>query len=696
MEHRTMAATMVLAFLMIGVYSAPSQLGASSGSGPAPSGGVAGTSVPAAHMGLNTASPVPSTTFPRTVLLETFTGVWCPHCPAETQALYDLDHKVSHSVIAISELHVCGFAPPKPCYDNYVAPDNTSYTRGSFYSVCGYPDVFVDGNDGPPVASKGGLDQLCGAGNSAPQMEATYNNSIANASVYPGNVSISESAHVIPGNVTAQVNITSGITGSYNAVVYLVEYIGKVGVNNGGGPHSIGWVVRETLRNHPLALTAGQTTEINATGPMISGWNQQNFSVVSFVQDNATPRTVENANMAPVTTELTSITLSQSQATSGTATKVTIRVLNSSTGSPLSNAVVNLSSSLGGVFTPASGLTALDGTFTSQYTAPNVTVTESATISAQVTATNYTLGIGSADMAINPIIPSSIPTGLTVTPALGEVALNWTVPPSGSTGISYHVYRSSSQGGTYTQVGVTTLLNYVDLSVSPGQGYWYEVNSHGGLGFSANTSAISATPVTAVTQGLPLFDGWWFAVDSMNFTSSTNASMTIYLPEGIYFYTYGPGAYGFVTTEPSSPVSVVDTPISVTVVFQPLFATLTGKVTPASATVTLDGTAISVVDGSFLQLLVAGSYTVNVTASGYSPSTNSVILTAGNTTTLNVALHPLPTTGGPVTASNNGGLSGDEMVAIIGVVAAVGVAAVLGGFMIVSGRGKRGQPPMGK
>jgi len=84
-------------------------------------------------------------------------------------------------------------------------------------------------------------------------------------------------------------------------------------------------------------------------------------------------------------------------------------------------------------------------------------------------------------------------------------------------------------------------------------------------------------------------------------------------------------------------------------------ATLTGTVTDAvtgdpiaGATVTavgeIDRTATTDDNGVYNLLLIAGSFDVTAEAYGYAPETTTVDLVAGETTTLDVALDPLPTT----------------------------------------------------
>ncbi|MCI4333428.1 MAG: fibronectin type III domain-containing protein, partial [Thermoplasmata archaeon] len=546
MKKSSVVASLFLTFVMVGVLFLPIHAGAST----APNAPVTVSVSNSAH-GLATASVAPSTpapaiTFPRTVVVETFTGVWCPHCPAESQALYGFDKNTSHNVLNIAELHVCYTS--SACYENYVPPDGTSTDRGTFYNVCGFPDVFFDG-----------VRSVCGATNSQSQMATWYQQNITTAAAFPGNVSIAESATFLSGNVTTNANITSGITGSYNVVSYLLEYIGKTNVSNGNGPHDLGNVVRETLRNHPVNLTAGATTEVNEVGAVLPAWNQNNLSVVTIVQQNST-KIVENANMVSVSTLATSVIASPTTVGSGGNSTVTVHVTNVSTGSPVSGASVTLTSPADGFFTPASGATAADGTFTSVFTAPLVSSTVSVEIAVAASAAGL-VGFATTTITVTPLVPPSQPTGLTVTPGVGQVTLNWTAPATGGGGVTYVVYDATASIGPFTEVNVTTGTVYVVTGLLAGHSYWYKVEAMDAGGYSPETSAISANAVTGAVHNLPASAGWWVSIDSMNFSSATSAPLVLYLPDGVYEYTYGTEYYARVAANAApAPVTVSGAP----------------------------------------------------------------------------------------------------------------------------------------
>jgi hypothetical protein len=674
MEKSRIAATLALAFIIVALLSVPTQMGGSVRNAPSVSAPLASLSAAPVHVSAAHATPAASG-FPRTVLIETFTGVWCPHCPAETAALHSIDGLNSRSMVDIGELHVCAFAAGSgPCLDNYVTPDNTSYTRGTFYGVCGYPDVFFDG-----------LHDACGASNSVPQTEAIYNGSISNASMYPGNVSISQTATVDGSMVVQHGEILSAVTGTYNVITYLLEYIDKMNVNNGGGPHDIDNVVRSTLANHPVTLTAGETTPISASGLLDSTWNSLNFSVVSFVQQNST-KIVQNANWVPVTTLTTAVVSNTTTLFSHGAATVSIHVANSTTGTSLVGATVNLTVTGGGTLSAMTGVTDVNGNLSLSYQAPTVTSSTNVVITASIWQPGYTAGSGSVSLTVNPILVPLVPTGLTVGPSNAQVSLNWTVPGSGGTGVMYHLFRASAASGPFTELVGQYSTGYIDTTVVAGHSYWYKVCAQNTAGFSTNTSAIAATSVTVLTQGLAPYVGWWILIDSTNFTSATNGSLPLYLPNGYYAYQYGPHTYAYLAPTATGSVNINGNAVVVTAAFAPRYAGLKGTVSPADATVTVNGTAVTVSSGAFVDSLVAGTYVLNVSASGYTSNVTTIVLTPGNIS--NVAITLVGGPGGSTSTSGSGGAglsSADWIVLGVGVVA---VAAVIGLAMMFSGRGK--------
>jgi len=90
--------------------------------------------------------------------------------------------------------------------------------------------------------------------------------------------------------------------------------------------------------------------------------------------------------------------------------------------------------------------------------------------------------------------PPPIPTGLTATAGDKQVALTW----NASTGAtSYHVKRSTTSGGPYSQIAVPTTNNYTDSGLTNGTTYYYVVSALNANGESGNSSQASAIPVAS-------------------------------------------------------------------------------------------------------------------------------------------------------------------------------------------------------
>jgi hypothetical protein len=620
-------------------------------------------------------------TFPRTVLIETFTGVWCPHCPTETQALWNIDDQYNKSVLSIAELHSCVPETGYPCDDNYVAADGTQAKRAVFYNICGYPDVYVDGLYG-----------ICG-GYPVADLTAWYTQNISKQSAIPGNVSVADTGWISSQGVSASVAITSGLTGTYNEVTYLLEYIDKLNVTVGSGPHDIAWVVRATLHNHPVNLTAGQTTDLNLTGALNASWNPRNLSVVSFVQDNST-KIIENANFSRVTNLFTDVTASSKNVDGGNQTNIVVHVTNSTTGAALDGATVTLSSSAGGTFSPASGVTLPDGTFSAAFTTPKPTAQIADIVTAQVSDANYTPGSASTTIVVNPLYPPPPPTQLGVTPGVGEVTLNWTAP-SGGGAISYSVFTASSSAGPYTLLVSTTTTGLVDSGLLAGQTVWFEVAAKNTVGLSPLTAPAEATSVSINAVGLASSDGWWISVGTQNFTSQSASTQVLFMPAGDYSYTFGTTDYAYQPTNApaSGSFTVGLTPQTLSLTFSEKLATLVGTVDPTSATVLFDGTPVEVQQGSFSVSVKAGTYFVNTTSTGYTTNSTTVVLLPGQVYTLNVSLTPLPSTstpsGGNGGGSAFGGVGGSTFWIGIGLVIVV-AGAVLGMVALRARRRVRG------
>ena len=86
------------------------------------------------------------------------------------------------------------------------------------------------------------------------------------------------------------------------------------------------------------------------------------------------------------------------------------------------------------------------------------------------------------------------PTGVAAAPGNAQVVVTWNTS-TGAT--SYHVKRSTTSGGPYTQVGAPTTTSYTDTGLTDGTAYYYVVSAVNSAGESANSSEVNATPVAS-------------------------------------------------------------------------------------------------------------------------------------------------------------------------------------------------------
>jgi len=85
-------------------------------------------------------------TFPRTTLLELFTGTWCGNCPGAEGSVHRLLQEYSLNQLAVVEYH---------SRDNYTPIDSLHDDRKEFYDVVGYPQAWFSGEN----STLGGSDE---------------------------------------------------------------------------------------------------------------------------------------------------------------------------------------------------------------------------------------------------------------------------------------------------------------------------------------------------------------------------------------------------------------------------------------------------------------------------------------------------------------------------------------------------------
>lgn len=185
-----------------------------------------------------------------------------------------------------------------------------------------------------------------------------------------------------------------------------------------------------------------------------------------------------------------------------------------------SSSEIVLMSLYGGTFTYQSSM-GVTGATTGSFDANNTWVS---TGSVTYTSTSVTLTAGQTVRLTytgGPGIPSA-PTGLSATAGDTQVSLSWSASGSAT---SYNVKESTSSSGPYTTIGTVSGTTFTATGLTNSTSYYFEVSAVNSAGESANSSAVSATPV--VTGPAPTLVGLGAATaDSIAITPPLPANIS--------------------------------------------------------------------------------------------------------------------------------------------------------------------------
>ena len=249
-------------------------------------------------------------------------------------------------------------------------------------------------------------------------------------------------------------------------------------------------VKRSTTRGGPYTLIGTPTAPKYNDSGLTNG--KRYFYVVSAANPSA-----ESANSAEVWASPNAPPAVPTEVTASPGNAQVILTWNASVGATLYH--VKRSTTNGGPYTQIGAPTA------AKYT--DTGVTNGTPYFYVVSAVNAGgESANSAQVSATPVAPPATPTGLTPSPGNAQVALSW----NASTGATlYHVKRSTTNGGPYTQVGAPTAPKYTDTGLTNGTPYVYVVSAVNAGGESANSAQVSATPnvVPAAPTGLSASPG---------------------------------------------------------------------------------------------------------------------------------------------------------------------------------------------
>ena len=142
----------------------------------------------------------------------------------------------------------------------------------------------------------------------------------------------------------------------------------------------------------------------------------------------------------------------------------------------------------------------------------HIVATGTATITAsQAGNENYTAA-STVSQTLN-VTTLPTPTGFSAVSGDGLVTLNWTASTDAS---GYKVKRATVSGGPYTTIATPATAGYYDITAANGTTYYYVVSAVNTSNESANSSEVSATPVSAAfsywpfdeTSGTTATDVW--------------------------------------------------------------------------------------------------------------------------------------------------------------------------------------------
>jgi thermopsin len=157
----------------------------------------------------------------------------------------------------------------------------------------------------------------------------------------------------------------------------------------------------------------------------------------------------------------------------------------------------------------------------------------------------------------------------------------------------------------------------------------------------------SLASVVFAESGLPSGTAWSVSLAGEPTLSGSGPTLSSTLANGTYLYTVGTvTGYSASTTTGYAIVGANGAVTTVTITFTSTASrtgTISGLVTPSSATVWVDGTAVSVSSGAFSLTASVGVHSVEALASGYYPYYNNVTVGSGQTTSLTISMNPTTT-----------------------------------------------------
>jgi outer membrane protein assembly factor BamB len=236
----------------------------------------------------------------------------------------------------------------------------------------------------------------------------------------------------------------------------------------------------QLLWSYPLGGNGGYSPAIGNNGYLYIGCNDG--LIYAFTHYNVTYQLT-----ATVSTPNPWVWSSQ-------ALPITIDVFNGT--QPLSGSVITLDAGGQGSFEVVNDLG--NGTYTTVYNAPSISVVTSLTIATTVThAGPYDDCTVLTPITVYPQRPPGTPTNLIATNGTNALILSWNPPVNNGTQgpvTNYQIYRGTSSGGETFLIEIGNTTTFQDNGVLDSQSYYYRISAKNDFGEGQKSNEVG--PVT--------------------------------------------------------------------------------------------------------------------------------------------------------------------------------------------------------
>ncbi len=211
-------------------------------------------------------------------------------------------------------------------------------------------------------------------------------------------------------------------------------------------------------------------------GPSLPGTGRVVLANGTGINLNGTSSSITQLDVSGIAT-LTGGTLSVTQALTGTGTLTNTGNLDLSGVTTIAN---TLTLENNGLLTLPAGSLTVKRLILNGVTLPAGVPVSAATHPGQIAGTG----------TITPLEDIPVPTGLSGSATLGNIALTWNSVPGV---LGYSVRRSTTPGGPYSEIGTPTSASFNDTLVTDAVVYYYVVAARDGSGTSANSNEVAIT-----------------------------------------------------------------------------------------------------------------------------------------------------------------------------------------------------------